>query len=105
MTYEINPVGDVKEAVHRPTTARLASQGSVARAGHAEAGPSSYPQQIEVRIARRQLPLNLLHVRIEALHRIARIVRADLSLAGHVRNDQSPIPTRQQSGPVQLQLQ
>ena len=88
---EVDAVGDVEEAVYSPVAARLAGQRGMARARQTEACPSGDAQQVKVGITG-DLSLNLLHVGIEALHRVAWSMRIDLGLAVDVANNQSAIP-------------
>ena len=86
VAYEVNPVGDIKETIDHPIAAHSAAQRCVPWTGQSKACSGSNAQQIEIRIARRELSLKLLHSRIKTLHRISRIMRSHRCHAGHVRN-------------------
>lgn len=71
LAYKVNPVGDVKKAFYRPPGSLLRKRG-VSGAGHSEAAAARDSQQIEVGVARRQLPLHPVQFRLERLYGISR---------------------------------
>jgi hypothetical protein len=75
MTDEIDAVGNIEEAVHVPTAIRTLRQRNVPRARHAETRSGRDAQQVEIRVAPRQLALQLVEIQAETLDRVSGVAR------------------------------
>ena len=100
---EVDLVGDVEEAIDRPIGALLRER-RLAGAREAVVGAAGDPEQVEIRISRRQLTLKPVHVGRELLHRRAVDPRADVRFEAD-RNLQRAHPARERSRAVQRERQ
>jgi hypothetical protein len=95
LSDEIDAIGDVEEAVDLEARADL-RQRRVAGARQTEVRSAGDPQQIEVGIAGRKLPLQPEHVGGERLHRRAGRARTDVGFEAH-RDLERAIEARERS--------
>src|SRR4026208_2141042 len=104
MSNEVDAIGNVEEAVHRPVAAGELRQSRMSRTWQTKEGAACDPQQIEIRITR-DLSLNHLHVRVEALHRRTRSAWPNLRLTIHIRNRDIARPAIEQAGASQSEVE